>query len=129
MIRRVYFRTLVFEINAVKDNPYRNQLESLLKKVRPRLSSTHQLEFKTCFGAVAGYVNGSIFISCGKFGVALKLPPRTLATLFKEEEVKPLKYFPNGHVKKDYAVLSNCILSEPARLKKLIDKCINFSQK
>ena len=36
----------------VKVNPYRDKLESLLKKVRPRLSSTHNLEFKKCFGAI-----------------------------------------------------------------------------
>jgi TfoX/Sxy family transcriptional regulator of competence genes len=113
----------------VKVNPYRDKLESLLKKVRPRLSSTHNLEFKKCFGAVAGYVNGNIFISCGKFGVALKLPPEALAMLFKEKGLKPLKYFPNGHVKKEYAVLSQHILNEPARLKKLVNKSIKFSQK
>ena len=109
---------------AVNDNPYRDQLESILKKARPHVSSTHDLKFKKCFGAVAGYVNGNIFISCGKFGLALKLPPETLATLFKEEGVKPLKYFPNGHVKKDYAVLSRQILNQPERLKKLVDKSI-----
>ena len=113
----------------MKDNPYRNRLESLLKKVRPRLSSTHDLELKKCFGAVAGYVNGNIFISCGNFGIALKLPPKTLEALFKESGVKPLKYFPNGHVKKDYAVLSKRILDESSRLKKLIDQSIKFSQK
>ena len=108
----------------MNDSPYRDQLESILKKARPHLSSTHDLKFKKCFGAVAGYVNGNIFISCGKFGLALKLPPETLATLFKEEGVKPLKYFPNGHVKKDYAVLSKQILNDPARLKKLVNKSI-----
>ena len=66
----------------VKVSPYRDKLESLLKKDRPRLSSTHNLEFKKCFGAVAGYVNGNIFISCGKFGVALKLPPRSFGNAF-----------------------------------------------
>jgi hypothetical protein len=109
---------------AVKDNPHRDELEGLLKKVRPRLSSTHDLAFKKCFGAIAGYVNGNIFISCGKFGMALKLPPETLATLFQEEGVKHLKYFPNGHIKKDYAVLSKQILNDPARLKKLVNKSI-----
>jgi len=101
----------------------------LLKKVRPRLSSTHNLEFKKIFGAVAGYVNGNIFISRGKFGVALKLPPKTLESLFKEDGVKRLKYFPNGHVKKDYAVLSQPILDDSSRLKKLVDQSIKFSQK
>lgn len=111
----------------MKLNPYRNQLEILLKNIRPRLSSTHKLEFKNCFGAMAGYVNGKIFISCGKFGVALKLPPKILATLLKEDGVKFLKYFPKGHVKKDYAVLSKSILNEPVRLKKLVDKSITHA--
>jgi hypothetical protein len=33
---------------------YRNKLGGILKQVRPRLASTHNLEFKNCFGAVAG---------------------------------------------------------------------------
>ena len=108
----------------VKENPFREKLESLLQKVRPRLSSTHNLEFKKCFGAVTGYVNGNIFISCGKFGVALKLPAKTLEKLFEDGEVKPLKYFPNGHVKKEYAVLSKHMLNDLSRLKKLVDNSI-----
>lgn len=113
----------------MKKNSYQNQLENLLKSVRPRLSSTHDLDFKPCFGAIAGYVNGNIFISCGKFGVALKLPAKTLAELFLEDKAKPLKYFPNGHVKKDYAVLPKHILEEPSKLKKLIDKSIKQNSK
>ena len=53
---------------------YRTKLEGILKQVRPRLVSTHNLEFKNCFGAVAGYVDGQIFCSCGQFGLALRLP-------------------------------------------------------
>jgi hypothetical protein len=34
----------------------------------------YDLEFKNCFGAVADYVDGRIFCSCGKFGQALRLP-------------------------------------------------------
>lgn len=45
----------------MKSIAYQNKLEHLLKKVRPRLSSTHNLEFKPCFGAIAGYVNRNIF--------------------------------------------------------------------
>jgi hypothetical protein len=33
---------------------YRTKLEGILKQMRPRLASTHNLEFKNCFGAVAG---------------------------------------------------------------------------
>ena len=100
---------------------YLKQLTKLLKQARPRLSSTRQLSFKNVFGAVAGYVNGRIFISCGTFGVALRLPPEMLDILFREKDVKHLKYFPKGHVKKEYAVLPKRILNNKARFKKLVD--------
>ena len=102
-------------------NVYLKQLTKLLKQARPRLSSTRQLSFKNVFGAVAGYANGRIFISCGMFGVALKLPPKTLGTLFKKTDVKHLKYFPKGHIKKEYAVLPKRILNNKAQFKKLVD--------
>ena len=100
---------------------YLKQLTKLLKQARPRLSSTRQLSFKNVFGAVAGYANGRIFISCGTFGVALRLPPETLSALLRERDVKHLKYFPKGHVKKEYAVLPKRILNNKAQFKKLVD--------
>ena len=111
----------------VKVNPYRDKLESLLKKVRPRLSSTHNLEFKKCFGAVAGYVNGNIFISCGKlFGVALKLPPEALAMLFKEKGLKPLKYSPTAMSKKNMQSFLNTSSTNPQDLRNSSIKVLNF---
>ncbi|MBI1824036.1 MAG: TfoX/Sxy family protein [Nitrospirae bacterium] len=85
------------------------------------------MEFKNCFGAIAGYVEGHIFISCGKFGVALRLPPGDREGLFKEHGVKPLKYFPNGHIKKEYAVLPQNIIEDEQRFKKLINKSIKYA--
>ena len=76
-----------------------------MKRARPRLATRHRLEFRNCFGAVAGYVDGNIFASCGKFGLALRLPSQTLTELFGEPDVSPLKYFEKGHVKKEYAVI------------------------
>ncbi len=100
---------------------YLKQLTVLLKQARPRLAVTHRLEFKNVFGAVGGYVNGRIFISCGTFGIALRLPQETLGTLFREKDVKHLKYFPKGHIKKEYAVLPKRILNNRAQFKKLVD--------
>lgn len=79
-----------------------------------------------CFGAIAGYVNGHIFISCGKFGVALRLPPETLKSLFKERGVKHLKYFPKGHIKREYAVLPKRILEDKKQLRELIDQSMEL---
>jgi len=108
------------------ENKYLNEITTLLKQASPKLSTTHRLEFKNVFGAVGGYVNGKIFISCGTFGVALKLPVETLDELFKEKDVKHLKYFPKGHIKKEYAVLPRRILKNEHQFEKLIDKSIQF---
>ena len=108
------------------ENKYLNKITALLKQVHPKLSTTHQLEFKNVFGAVGGYVNGKIFISCGKFGVALKLPEKTLVELFMEKDVKHLKYFSKGHIKKEYAVIPKRILVNKRLFQKLVDTSIQF---
>ena len=103
------------------------RLTTLLHQTRPRLSTGYEVEFKNCFGAVAGYIDGRIFISCGKFGVALRLPQKRLNALMAEPDVAPLRYFPKGHIKKEYAVLPERILSDKVRLKKLIDSSIKYA--
>ncbi len=108
------------------ENKYLNKITTLLKQTRPKLSTTYQLEFKNVFGAVGGYVDDHIFISCGKFGIALRLPPKILDDLFQGKEVKHLKYFPTGHIKKEYAVLSKRILENKYQLKELVDESIKY---
>ena len=55
---------------------YLKKLTLLLQRVRPRLASTHELSFRPCFGAVAGYVDAAIFISARRFGTAIRLLPQ-----------------------------------------------------
>ena len=104
-----------------------DQLTKLLKRARPRLASTHELKFKNVFGAVGGYVNGKIFISCGTFGVALRLPPEPLERVFKEKGVNHLRYFPKGHIKKEYAVLPKRILEDAKQFGALVDISISYA--
>lgn len=111
----------------IKRTDYLGKLKELLDSVSPRLPKRHRLEFKNCFGAVAGYVNGNIFISCGRFGVALRLPPSVLTGLFEESGVTHLKYFPNGHVKREYAVIPSRILDDVDRFKNLLDKSLEYA--
>lgn len=106
---------------------YKDNLLNILLGVRPRLATTHSLEFKNSFGAVAGYLDGNIFIVNGKFGLALKLPPKTIEKLFHEKDAFPFRYFKKGHVKKDYSLISRCILNDKVQLKKLINKSIKFT--
>ena len=107
-------------------NKYCEKITTLLEQVCPKLSDTHRLEFKNVFGATGVYVNGRIFISCGKFGVALKLPPETLNNLFNKKFAKRLKYFPKGHIKKEYAVLPKKITENKNQFCKFIDESIQY---
>lgn len=110
------------------ENKYLKEITILLKQARPKLATQHKLEFKNVFGAVGGYVNGKIFTSCGKFGVALRLPPNTLDVLFQKKVAKHLKYFPNGHVKKEYAVLSKRILENKKEFKRLLGESLQYAK-
>ena len=108
-------------------NKYFEKIIKLLALAHPKLPITHRLEFKNVFGAIGGYVNGRIFISCGKFGIALKFPSEILENLFLEKDVKHLKYFPKGHIKKEYAVLPKRIIEDTHKFKKLLDKSIEYA--
>lgn len=108
-------------------NSHLDQLTKLLKRTRPRLASTHELAFKNVFGAVGGYVNGNMFISCGTFGVALRLPSGPLERTFREKGVKHLQYFPKGHIKKEYAVLPTRILEDTKQFGALVDISISYA--
>ena len=112
--------------NALTNN-YLEEVTELLEKNNPKLATKYKIEFKNVFGAIGGYVNSRIFISCGKFGVALKLPPETLDMLFQEKNIQHLKYFPNGHIKKEYAVLPKRIVESKNKFKKLLDKSIKYA--
>ena len=127
-IRWVYTELLSCKPELLKymNQTYVQKLTKLINQASSNLSTSYRFEFKNVFGAVGGYVNGRIFITCGKFGVALKLPPDILDRMFQENEAKPLKYFANGHIKKEYALLSNRILENKKQLKTLVDKSIKY---
>jgi hypothetical protein len=105
---------------------YLNRVSALLDDARPELRITHKLEFRNCFGGIAGYVDGHIFISCGKFGVALRLPPEILEKLFRQKDVLRLKYFPKGHVKKEYAVIPKRILDDRGHFREYLDQSLRY---
>ena len=72
------------------------------------------------------YADGRIFASCGNFGLALKLPPERCAALIAKNSAGPLRYFPNGHVKKSYAVLPKRTIVKKSEFGKLIDESLPY---
>lgn len=86
------------------------------------------ITFKSVFGAVAAYADSNIFLTCGTFGIAVKLDNATCISIINEGDGEPLKYFAKGHVKKGYVVLSNDILNDPARLNDLVNAATAYVQ-
>ncbi|MCH9638805.1 MAG: TfoX/Sxy family protein [Betaproteobacteria bacterium] len=107
---------------------HEKRLNKILHDAWPDIDTHFVLEFRKLFGVVGGYINNKIFCSCGDFGFALKLPAEDVRSLLKEG-AQPLKYFPNGHIKKDYAVLTDAMIDEHQLLNHHIKTSINFSTK
>ena len=72
-------------------------------------------------------MDGRIFGSKGAFGLALKLPEETRRRLMEDEGGTPLRYFPKGHVKREYAVLPEDIVSSPERLGPLVREAMAYA--
>ena len=109
------------------NDAYLAELNGFLDRTIPRLASTDRLSFKGVFGAVGGYIDDKTFVSCGRFGIALRLPPSTLEVVFKEDGVTHLRYFPKGHIKKEYAVLPGRLLEDDVLLTKLVDESMRYA--
>ncbi len=105
---------------------YENTLRQILHKAWPTIDRHYELDYRKLFGVIGGYAHNKIFCSCGSFGFSLKLPLAERDDLFKEGG-KPLKYFPNGHIKKDYIVLTHKMIGDQKKLRRLIEASIIYS--
>ncbi len=83
---------------------YLERLEMLLRPVARTLPPEVALEVKHFFSGAAAYANGRICITLTTVGVALKLPEDARIRL-KKAGARPLRYFPDGPIKKDYVLL------------------------
>ncbi len=83
---------------------YIEKLEALLAPAARKLPPKVKLEVKHFFSGAAAYANGRICITLTPIGLALKLPEDARARLEKKG-AKPLRYFADGPIKKDYSLL------------------------
>lgn len=66
---------------------------------------------KPFFGGAALYVGGTIIASLSRVGLAFKIGDPAAAALISDGKARPLRYFPHGHVKKDYVLFEDPDLS------------------
>ena len=104
---------------------YVERLAALIGPLASGRFKGKKIEIKHFFSGAAVYTNGKICISLTPVGLALKLPERSRTTLLKRKGTKPLRYFPNGPIKKDYVVLPKTMVNDRRALRHLIYLSIN----
>src|SRR5712691_8527390 len=105
---------------------YLDQVSALLKSATSRRFRDVKLECKHFFSGAAIYADGRICMSLTTVGFALKLPKEARNTLVKEQAAKPLRYFPNAPIKKDYVILPKAMLKDMRTLRRWVKVSIEY---
>ncbi len=96
---------------------YLEKLSNLISELEIENGVDLSMETKHFFSGAALYVNGTICASWSPVGLAFKLPEAEVSSLIHSGQAKPLKYFPEGNIKKGYALFENPSLSNPSQWK------------
>lgn len=83
---------------------YLEKLSAFIEKAVSDCFDSINLECKHFFGGAALYADERICISLTPVGLALKLPEETKDRLLRNKKAIPLRYFPNGPIKKGYVL-------------------------
>ena len=103
---------------------YLDWLKALLQPVARALPANVDLVCKHFFGGAAAYADRRICITLTTVGLAMKLPEEGRAELMAAGAT-PLRYFPNGPIKKDYVVVSSALLADAEVLEHWMRKSID----
>lgn len=106
---------------------HREKLSGLILRLNIEKESSCRIEVRHFFTGAALYVNEVICASWSPVGLAFKLPENEVTSLISSGKAKPLKYFPNGHVKKGYALFESPEKSKPIRWKAYFLKAMKHS--
>ena len=93
------------------------KLSKLIDKIDLKTKSP-QIEIKHFFSGAAIYVDGKIRITLSPVGLAFKLPDQEVNELIKSGRAIHLKYFPQGNIKKGYALFEKPDLARTSYWKK-----------
>ncbi len=105
---------------------YVEKLRSLLEVTIRNLPPGVAVEIKHFFSGAAAYANGRICISLTTAGLAMKLPQDGCARLI-EDGARPLQYFPNAPVKRQYVVVPEGLPEDEDRLRFWARTSINYA--
>jgi hypothetical protein len=88
---------------------YLDKLSAFIGQALAECSENSKLECKHFFGGAALYADQQICITLTPVGLAIKLPEKIRQQLFQYKIAVPLRYFPAGPIKKEYALFTHGI--------------------
>ena len=86
---------------------YLEKLSRLIEELNLDDKIEHHLEVKHFFSGAALYIDQTICASWSPVGLAFKLSDQEVKSLISNGKARPLKYFPDGHIKQGYALFVN----------------------
>lgn len=104
-----------------------DQLARMIDRVTSGRIGDVTVECKHFFSGAAVYANGRICASLTPAGFAIKLPKESRDVLSKRRGVKPLRYFAQGPVKKEYLVLSQALIRDRSALRELFEISVAYA--
>ncbi len=105
---------------------YLMELDTLLSKAAEVGLETRRLSCRHFFSGAALYVDGQIFASLTPAGFALKVPEAQRVELLKTKRARPLRYFPNAPIKKQYVVLAEGLIRRRKDLRRWLEVAIEY---
>ena len=105
--------------------PYLTELKLIVERAYVPREEAVDIVCKHFFSGAAAYVEGRIFMTLTPVGLALKLSEEDRDALL-DQGAKPLRYFPNAPVKKDYVLLPVSLADDREVLGDWVRRSIDF---
>ena len=99
-----------------------------LEELRQLIKEVKQIQkfFIDNYGVDDIYANSKICITLTPIGLALKLPEKDIKSLINKDGAKPLQYFPEGPIKKEYVLLPGSIVGDSKKLQHWVKLSIEY---
>ena len=106
---------------------YLDKLSAFIDKASLDCFNGIFLECKHFFSGAALYADKKICITLTPVGLAMKLPEETKNKLLENKTAIPLRYFPKGPIKKDYALFPDGIENDEKALYKYVKESVEYT--
>ena len=108
------------------DKQYLNQLSVFIEQTLVECHADTILECRHFFSGAALYADRRICITFTPVGLVIKLAEKIRQQLFQNKTAVPLRYFPAGPIKKEYALFTHGIVDADEALFYYVKKGIEY---